>query len=83
MGIMRIDRIAAPASSTEKVLTITHCTSCTTPPMTSWFMESCMIIRSRRVIWRPMSRNSSVAKVMNPSPPVWISINSTTWPKVE
>ena len=78
-----MENTAAPASSTHNVEPTTHCTSRTTPPSTSSFKESRMIMRSRREMVRPMTRKIIVAKVMKPRPPVWISTSSTTWPKVE
>ena len=74
---------AAPISSMPRARPPYHSVSRINPDKVVAFMDSRIIMRSRRETRRPSASITRVAKIINPRPPVWISAISTHCPKSE
>ena len=74
-------KMAAPTSSNRMTPFTTKCVMRTIPPTLSAEIESCMIFRCPRLIFRRMNVESIRDAVITPIPPIWIMQMITDFPK--
>ena len=80
-GMKRMDSSTAPESSKMSVPRPMVPVISMMRPTRTVFMLSAMTPRSRMLMRRRSSREKSVAMVMKPRPPIWMSRSITTCPK--
>ena len=81
-GMNRSDSITAPAPSKMAVPIMILLASLTIPPICSVFTLSSISPRSFRPILRLSTMERKMPILMNPSPPSWIMISSSTCPNM-